>query len=140
MSFCEQDREFFNWKKRFGEYFSAGLFTIEAISILKKQSLIEEMMIKKSMKNISLFAETIFRDLILSHTTIIPPGTQLATNQNTVVIIMVQSLNLLMSIKFKVILNLILFTTSFSELIDTAINGKLNLDLAANWETKDNKV
>ncbi|WP_339367476.1 hypothetical protein [Photorhabdus sp. CRCIA-P01] len=98
------------------------------------------MTIKKTIKNISLFAGIIFGSLTLSHAAIIPPGTQLATNQNivrhnndsepaSIDIHKVKS-----DVEFDIIHDF------FSGLIDTGIDGKLNPDLVVNWETKDNKV
>ncbi|NHB89655.1 ABC transporter substrate-binding protein [Photorhabdus tasmaniensis] len=94
---------------------------------------------KKTIKNLSLFTGIILGSLTLSHAAIIPPGTQLAINQDitrhngsepaSLDVHKVES-----DVEFDIIHDF------FSGLIDTGIDGKLNPDLAVSWETKDNKV
>ncbi len=94
---------------------------------------------KKTIKNISLFTGIIFGSLTLSHAAIIPPGTQLAINQDIVLHngsepASLDAHKVESDVEFDIIHDF------FSGLIDIGIDGKLNPDLAVSWETKDNKV
>ncbi|MDB6371029.1 ABC transporter substrate-binding protein [Photorhabdus bodei] len=96
-------------------------------------------MMKKTIKNISLFTGIVLGSLTLAHAAIIPPGTQLATNQNIVRhngsepasldVHKVES-----DVEFDII------NDFFSGLISIGNDGKFNPNLAIRWETNDNKT
>ncbi len=96
-------------------------------------------MMKKTIKNISLFTGVMLGSLTLAHAAIIPPGTQLATNQNIVRhngsepasldVHKVES-----DVEFDII------NDFFSGLISIGNDGKFNPNLAIRWETNDNKT
>ncbi|OCQ51021.1 Periplasmic oligopeptide-binding protein precursor [Photorhabdus australis subsp. thailandensis] len=93
----------------------------------------------KVIKNIFLLTGFIVSNLTLSHAAIIPPGTQLAVKQDIVRNNGSEPVSLdVHKVENDVEFNII--NDFFSGLISTDRGGKLIPDLAARWETKDNKV
>ncbi|KOY63139.1 ABC transporter substrate-binding protein [Photorhabdus heterorhabditis] len=93
----------------------------------------------KTIRNISLLTGIILGNLTLSHAAIIPSGTQLAVNQDIIRNNGSEPASLdVHKIENDVEFNII--NDFFSGLVSTDRDGKLTPDLAARWETKDNKV
>ncbi|NHB91123.1 ABC transporter substrate-binding protein [Photorhabdus cinerea] len=96
-------------------------------------------MMKKAVRNISLFTGIIIGSLTLSHAAIIPPDTQLAINQEIVRNNSSEPASLDVH-KVESDVEFDIINDFFSGLISIERDGKLHPGLAARWETKDNKI